>query len=166
MVKVAYMNINVIKAEERYLKDCTSAVLESDLGKVYFKDKKHAAQALSSGITNGDIFVAINNDLECLGFIWFNGNGMFARFPYLHMVAVKEEFRGIGVGKILVRFFEDAVREDGSKAFLVVADFNPRAKALYESLGYKEVGVIPGLYREGVTETLMMKELCAQAKKA
>jgi ribosomal protein S18 acetylase RimI-like enzyme len=41
--------------------------------------------------------------------------------------------------------------------FLVVADFNPEAKRLYESLGYRQVGVIPGLYKEGVSEQLMMK---------
>jgi len=42
--------------------------------------------------------------------------------------------------------------------FLVVADFNPEAKRLYEHLGYRQVGEIPGLYKAGVTEYLMMKE--------
>ncbi len=157
------MNINVIKADDRYLADCSAAVLNSDLGKIYFKDKKRAVQAITNGILSGEIFVAVNNDLECLGFVWLDSAGMFSRFPYLHMVAVREEFRGIGIGKILVRFFEDTVSEENTKAFLVVADFNPRAKALYKSLGYKEVGSIPGLYKEGVTETLMMKELKASA---
>lgn len=153
------MNINVIKADGSYLADCTSAVLNSDLGKIYFKDKKRAVQALTGGIQSGEIYVAVNNELECLGFVWFKSDGMFSRFPYLHMVAVREEYRGIGVGKILVRFFEDTVRGESTKAFLVVADFNPKAKSLYEHLGYKEVGSIPGLYKEGVTESLMMKEL-------
>jgi ribosomal protein S18 acetylase RimI-like enzyme len=48
--------------------------------------------------------------------------------------------------------------EDASSNFLVVADFNPDAKRLYERLGYQQVGVLPGLYKEGVTEYLMMKE--------
>lgn len=152
-------NINVIKAEEGYLGDCTTAVLNSDLGKVYFKDKKKAAEALSRGISNGEVYVAVNNDLDCLGFIWFHKGGMFVRFPYLHIVAVKEEYRGIGIGKILIRFFEDSVRPDSTMVFLVVADFNPKAKKLYKNLGYSEVGTIPGLYKQGVVETLMMKEL-------
>jgi ribosomal protein S18 acetylase RimI-like enzyme len=46
---------------------------------------------------------------------------------------------------------------DSSKVFLVVADFNPEAKRLYERMGYRQVGAIPGLYRDGVTEYLMMK---------
>ena len=39
----------------------------------------------------------------------------------------------------------------------LVADFNPDAKILYEKIGYMEIGIIPGLYREGITEYLMMK---------
>lgn len=152
------MNINVIKADDRYLDDCKAAVQHSNLGKVYFKDKK-SFQSLTRGISNGEVYVAVNNDLECLGFIWFHTYGMFVRFPYLHIIAVKEEYRGIGIGKILIRFFEDSVRESSTMVFLVVADFNPKAKKLYETLGYKEVGGIPGLYKEGVVETLMMKEL-------
>jgi ribosomal protein S18 acetylase RimI-like enzyme len=157
--EATFMNINVIKAEDRHLADCAAAVLDSELGDVYFKDRKRAVQALTRGISRGEIFVAVNNDLECLGFIWVNPSGMFDKFPYLHMIAVRREYRGIGIGKILIRYFEDNYRNDGSKAFLVVADFNPKAKTLYESLGYKEVGVIPGLYKEGVAESLMMKEL-------
>lgn len=44
-----------------------------------------------------------------------------------------------------------------TKVFLVVADFNPEAKILYINVGYTEVGAIPNLYREGITEYLMMK---------
>ena len=46
-----------------------------------------------------------------------------------------------------------------SKCFLVVADYNPEAKRLYEQIGYTEVGRIPDLYKEGVTEILMMRLL-------
>ena len=85
-------------------------------------------------------------------------SGAFHSFPYQHIIAVKEEFRRLGIGKKLLAFFEEMVFMDHSKVFLVVADFNPEAKRLYESLGYQQVGAIPGLYKEGVTEYLMMKE--------
>ena len=44
-----------------------------------------------------------------------------------------------------------------SLLFLAVADFNPDAKRLYESIGYSTIGDIPNLYRSGITESLMMK---------
>jgi ribosomal protein S18 acetylase RimI-like enzyme len=58
-----------------------------------------------------------------------------------------------------MEYFEKVVSEGCSKVFLVVADFNPRAKQLYQRIGYKEVGKIPNLYKNGITEYLMMKEL-------
>jgi ribosomal protein S18 acetylase RimI-like enzyme len=45
------------------------------------------------------------------------------------------------------------------KVFLVVADYNPDAKRFYERNGYQQVGKIPDLYRPGVTEYLMVKDL-------
>jgi hypothetical protein len=31
------------------------------------------------------------------GFLWFINNGAFHSFPYLHIIAVKEEFRNLGI---------------------------------------------------------------------
>ncbi len=153
------MEIEILKAQNCHLDGCTEALLKSDLGAIYFSDKDRAHKALSYGISNDEISVAVNGRSECLGFIWIIPNGAFKSFPYLHIVAVKEEYRGCGIGKRLLRFFEDTVSRYASKAFLVVADFNPKAKKLYENIGYKEVGCIPGLYKEGISEFLMMKVL-------
>ena len=72
---------------------------------------------------------------------------------------MKEEYRGFGIGRRLLKFFEDSETRRPSKLFLVVADFNPDAERLYESVGYREIGVIPDLYKKGVTEHLMMKKI-------
>ncbi len=45
------------------------------------------------------------------------------------------------------------------KRFLVVADDNPDAKRFYDRNGYQQVGIIPNLYRPGITEYLMAKSL-------
>ena len=41
------------------------------------------------------------------------------------------------------------------KLFLVTGD--SAAKIFYEKLGYKYIGTIPSLYRNGIDECLMMK---------
>ena len=43
--------------------------------------------------------------------------------------------------------------------FLFVADYDPAAKRFYERNGYQQVGEISNLYRSGVTEYLMVKDL-------
>ncbi len=84
-------------------------------------------------------------------------NGIFHSFPYIHIIAVKNENRGQGIGKTLLRFVESAYLARYSKLFLVVADFNINAKKLYKRIGYSEIGKIHDLYRKGISEYLMMK---------
>lgn len=93
----------------------------------------------------------------CKGFLWFIIDGIFHSFPYLHIIAVKEEARSHGIGKELLKFFEGFCLKANTKLSLVVADFNPKAKELYKQMGYIEIGYIPNLYRQGVNECLMMK---------
>lgn len=158
-MKAVNVDIKIIKAEMNNLNDCLAALRESDLGRIYFSEESKAIRILSEGISKGEMSVALNEESKCLGFIWIIPNGTFKKFPYLHIIAVKEDYRSLGIGKQLIKYFEDVAIQYASKAFLVVADFNPRAKQLYENIGYKEIGPIPDLYKEGVTEFLMMKEL-------
>lgn len=151
------MKITITQAQMQHLEDCKEALLESKLGHVYFTVEENAVATLTEGITKGEIFVAVDDNGVCLGFIWFIEEGAFHGFPYLHIIAVKAAYRGMGIGQQLLRFFEETAFAEHSKVFLVVADFNPDARRLYERLGYRQVGAIPGLYREGVTEYLMMK---------
>lgn len=153
------MDINVTKAEIKYVEDCKIALMNSELGRVYFTDENKALRAINEGIMKEEVYVALNNEGACLGFIWYIPNGAFHSFPYLHIIAVKEECRNLGIGSKLMKYFEEVVSKGSSRSFLVVADFNPKAKKLYENIGYKQVGMIPDLYKKGVTEYLMMKEL-------
>lgn len=149
------MNIQIVKGNNEYLKDCEEALLKSSLGEHYFQNEGSAHKAIEEGLEQGNLFVAIAQGV-CAGFMFYIKNGAFHSFPYLHLIAVKEEYRGKGIGKQLVEYFEKI--SDRDKFFLVVADFNPNAKRFYEKLGYRQVGEIPGLYREGITEYIMMKE--------
>ena len=151
------MKMKIVKGNYDYLKDCEEALVNSELGKKYFSKLGSARKALEEGFEKEEIYIAIDNNNNCRGFIWLILNGVFHSFPYLHIIAVKEESRNLGIGKMLLQFFEDTCFKDFSKLFLVVADFNPDAKRLYEKSGYIEVGSIPCLYREGITEYLMMK---------
>lgn len=151
------MDIMVVKGSMDYINDCEEALVNSELGKRYFSEAGSARKALEEGFAKEEIFIAIDSNHNCKGFMWYILDGIFHSFPYLHIIAVKEESRRQGIGKKLLKLFEDICFKDYTRLFLVVADFNPEAKKLYEEIGYIEVGVIPSLYREGITEYLMMK---------
>jgi len=151
------MKTRIVKARRKHLADCAEAVRDSELGRVYFEPEDDLVAYLAEGMKNETMFVALGEDDGFRGFAWFVENGAFHAFPYVHMIAVGKEFRGRGIGTQLMGFVERTVFAQHSKMFLVVADFNPDARRLYERLGYEKVGDVPGLYRENVTEHLMMK---------
>jgi len=106
---------------------------------------------------SGEVFVAVDPQNHCLGFIRVALRGAFCRFPYLMLIAVNEACRGQGVGNRLLSFFEEIGFGEADRIFLLVSHFNTGARRLYELLGYKSVGVLPDLVIKGVDEILMMK---------
>jgi GNAT superfamily N-acetyltransferase len=59
----------------------------------------------------------------------------------LTQLATAYEFQGLGIGAHLIAVAEERMRERGvHTAEMGVEDDNPRARALYERLGYREVG--------------------------
>ena len=151
------MEIQIVKGSIDYLNDCEDTLVNSELGIRYFSKSGSARKSLEEGFAKEEIYIAMDINENYKGFMWIIWDGIFHSFPYLHIVAVKQESRNQGIGKKLLKFFEDSCLKDFSKIFLVVADFNPDAKRLYEKNGYIQVGTIPSLYREGITEHLMMK---------
>ena len=150
--------ITFAKGNERHLKDCRDALCRSALGEKYFSSPGSAENAIREGLRQGNLYVALIGE-ECVGFIYIIPKGAFHGFPYLHIIAVKEEYRDRGIGKALLDYSENIASEMADKLFLVVADFNPDAKRFYERNGYQQVGEIPNLYRSGITEYLMTKNL-------
>ena len=150
--------ITFAKGSELHLKDCRDALCQSTLGERYFSSPGSAEDAILEGIRQENLYVAFIGE-ECVGFTYIIPKGAFHSFPYLHIIAVKEEYRNKGIGKALLDYSENIVCETADKLFLVVADYNLDAKRFYERNGYQQVGRIPNLYRSGVTEYMMAKDL-------
>lgn len=92
-----------------------------------------------------------------VGFIILNMQGAFA--GYIQSVCVAAEARCHGIGTEIVRFAEERIFRDSPNTFLCVSSFNPRAKKLYESLGYRVVGEMPDYIVPGHSEILMRKTI-------
>lgn len=151
------MDIRIEKGTRQYLNDCEEALLNSELGRKYFTGAGAGKKAVPEGIEQGNLYVALE-EKTCVGFFYYIPKGCFHSFPYLHLISVKEGYRKKGIGKILIDFFVNAICAEDKKIFLVVADFNPVAKRFYEKNGFRQVGELPNLYRDDITEFLMMKE--------
>ncbi len=150
------MDIQFKIGTEEYLEDCIKALDNSTLCTSYFQSEESRKNAVLEGIHRGTLYIVLCNG-DCAGFAYYIMEGAFHAFHYLHLIAIKEEYRGKGVGKKLLEYIEGIVFKTGDKIFLLVGDYNPGAKIFYENLGYQYLGTIPSLYRKGIDEYLMMK---------
>ncbi len=154
------MKITIAKAITGQIDDCVKILQDSVIGNMYFSDYEKAKTMLVDAVYKNSLYTALSADNECLGFIYYMSNGVFGSYPYLHIIAVKETHRSQGIGKQLIKHFEEnSSNYTITKCFLTVDDFNPIAKKFYENLGYQCVGALPDFYRKGSVSYLMMKEI-------
>ena len=154
------MNARITKADESRLSACHEVFLDSPLYDHYFSQEGRLDKQLSTAISRGELWIALTAQDEVVGCMWMEPDGFFGAFPYLALLGVKKSFRGMGIGHTLVETFIGVSRSLGyRKCSLLVSHFNPRAKNLYQSLGFKKVGYVPDCILPGIHENIMVKDL-------
>jgi ribosomal protein S18 acetylase RimI-like enzyme len=103
-----------------------------------------------------EVYVAENNG-RIEGFIILNMRGAF--IGYMQTVCVDVASRGSGLGTQLVAFAEKRIFAETPNVFLCVSSFNPRARQLYERLGYTLIGELKDYLIGGHSELLMRKSV-------
>ena len=99
-------------------------------------------------------YVATSNN-EIVGLLLISMRGAFT--GYIKSVAVRDDWRSKGVGRALLTFGEDRIFRESPNVFICVSSFNPRARSLYERLGYESVGVLRDFIMRGYDEILLRK---------
>ncbi len=154
------LNVKIVKADEARLADCRAVFLDSSLYDHYFSEEGRLEAQLAKAISRGELWMAITAQDEVVGCMWIELDGFFGAFPYLALLGVKKSFRDMGIGHVLLNTFIGVSRELGyRKCSLLVSHFNPRAKYLYQSLGFQKVGYVPDCILPGIHENILVKEL-------
>ena len=106
-----------------------------------------------------EVYVALDPspgaDLPVAGFIVISMRGAFV--GYIQSVAVREEWRGRGLGTALIEAAERRILRATPNVFICVSSFNAGARRLYERLGYAVVGELPDYIVRGHSEILLRK---------
>lgn len=92
-----------------------------------------------------------------VGFVIIVMRGAFV--GYVQSVAVAERARGRGLGSALMAFAERRIFRDEPNVFICVSSFNPRARRLYERLGFEVVGELRDYMVRGHAELLLRKTI-------
>jgi [ribosomal protein S18]-alanine N-acetyltransferase len=98
-------------------------------------------------------------DIE--GFVILQVNGTFS--GYIQTICISENYRGRGLGKLLLHYCEERVHQFSPNLFICVSSFNKRAIRLYLGFGFKLVGELNDFVKEGFTELLLRKTIGPRA---
>ncbi len=83
--------------------------------------------------------------------------------PYLELLAVLPEHQARGLGSAVLRWLE-VEAASSRNLWVAVSAFNEAARSFYAQHGFGEVGVVPGLVRDGFDEILLRKALRAPGR--
>lgn len=101
------------------------------------------------------IFV-IEQNREIIGYVNY---WMIVGEIHIMNIAVKEEYRKVGVGNFLLQYsLDSAKRMGGACAFLEVRTGNSAAHALYRKNGFEFIGVRRGYYTDTKEDALIMEK--------
>ncbi len=151
------MEVKIQRAKKEHVKDCLACAKNSKLWDAYYKSNPLAEDNIKKAIIKKQIYVALNKNNNCIGFMGIINNGCFSKFSYLSALAIKKRYRSKGIGKQLIHKFEEIGFQKADRVFILVSDFNKKAQTFYKGLGYKKVGRIPDLFKSGISEHLVVK---------
>jgi GNAT superfamily N-acetyltransferase len=109
----------------------------SDIAILAEHDKHISLDVLSRKVMNEEMYIAY----EGTTFIgWLRYNLFWDNMPFMNMLYILAEYRGIGIGKRLVQFWERNMKSQGHKTLMTSTQQNETAQHFYEHLGYRAVG--------------------------
>ena len=130
--------IDIQKADPAKLEEYKHIFDNSALYTHYFKKKPELLeQWLTEYMPNA--YIAVDRNGNSVGWISISASDAHIDgLPNLTLLGVKDSARGRGIGQMLISFYVDVMTQLGcEECAVVVNDWNPRARKLYDSLGFK-----------------------------
>ena len=88
-----------------------------------------------------------------LGFLW-------STLPQIELIWVETQHRKKGLGRALLEFVEQSLREKGHKILLSSSQADePASQAWHRAVGFRECGLLDGVNDNGVGEVFFLKRL-------
>ena len=103
-----------------------------------FEHDKHVSEKiLKNKIENMELYVVENNG-KIVG--WLRYNLFWDNVPFMNMIYFLEEYRKLGIGTKLIKYWEDEMKQKRYKSVLTSTQSNEEAQHFYRKMGYKEIG--------------------------
>jgi ribosomal protein S18 acetylase RimI-like enzyme len=111
---------------------------EADFQYIFDNDRHVSTELINTKLKEKEILVARNHHNNIIG--WLRYNYFWDNTPFMNMLYIDENYRGKGIGKELVRFWESKMKDSGYKLLMTSTLSNEQAQHFYRKLGYKDSG--------------------------
>ena len=129
---------------------------QDDLPFLERNDSHLPVRALRDKVARREVLIA-RQDVLPVGWLRF---GLFwDSIPFMNMLFLQESSRGQGIGRLLVLFWEEEMKQCGHRLVLTSTQADEDAQHFYRKLGYKDIGgfVLPN----EPLEIILLKSLTA-----
>ena len=99
--------------------------------------KEHDKHISENKIDNKEVYIAEDNGIK-IG--WLRYNLFWDSVPFMNMIYFLEKYRKKGIGKKLVKYWEEDMKQKGHNNVLTSTQSNEEAQHFYRKMGYTEIG--------------------------
>lgn len=127
---------------------------EQDYKYIVERDRHIPETLVRTKIREKEIFIIKDSEKEIgwmrYGYFWDN-------IPFMNMLWIDEEYRGRGIGKEMVLYWEEIMRERGFELIMTSTQSNEEAQHFYRKIGYRDAGCL--LLETQPLEVILTKNL-------
>lgn len=143
----------------------TDLFMSSKLNEYYRRSHVVIALDINEALKNGEQILLYEDDdstdRKLAGYVRFIPKGAFGHFAHMDTIIVSDKYRRKGIGTILMEGMFERIQSKNwnTKVFLNVINDNREALEFYNKLGFIRIGEIDSLFKKGITEVVMYRNL-------
>ena len=101
-------------------------------------DKHISKELIQNKIREKEIIIAYDVENKYIG--WLRYSYFWDNTPFMNMLYIDENYRGMGIGKELVGFWEKQMKSKRYNLVMTSTLSNEQAQHFYRKLGYRDSG--------------------------
>ncbi|WP_442600709.1 GNAT family N-acetyltransferase [Paenibacillus sp. KN14-4R] len=128
---------------------------EEDYEYIIERDRHIVKSLVMPKIINKEILILRNQGNKNVG--WMRYGYFWDNTPFMNMLWIDEEYRNNGIGKEVVLYWEDSLKQKGFKLVMTSTLANEEVQHFYRKLGYVDSGCL--LLEKEPLEIILIKTI-------
>ncbi|WP_410511509.1 GNAT family N-acetyltransferase [Paenibacillus sp. BR2-3] len=113
---------------------------EADYEYIIERDRHILESLVISKIKGNEIFILRNEENKNIG--WMRYGYFWDNTPFMNLLWIDEEYRSNGIGRKVVLYWEELMKQRGFKFVMTSTLANEEAQHFYRKLGYTDSGCL------------------------